>query len=218
MDFRFGVVLSNYPPLLEGVLLTLWAAAVALTIGVALGALGCAVRLSGRPLLDRVVRGYVLFFRTTPEMVLIFWGYFCVPYLFQLKVSGFWTGSIVLGLVAAAYFTEIFRAGVQAVPRGQIEGTLALGLRRYPRWRFVILPQALRLMVPPLVNYFTELLKNTTLLSSIGVAELALQAYLLGGQTYRYVEFLSAIALVYFAIIFPLSMASRRLERRAGSH
>ena len=218
MDFRFGVVLSNYPPLLEGVLLTLWAAAVALTIGVALGALGCAVRLSGRPYLDRVARGYVLFFRTTPEMVLIFWGYFCVPYLFNLKVSGFWTGSIVLGLVAAAYFTEIFRAGVQAVPRGQIEGTLALGLRRYPRWRFVILPQALRLMVPPLVNYFTELLKNTTLLSSIGVAELALQAYLLGGQTYRYVEFLSAIALVYFAIIFPLSMASRRLERRAGSH
>ena len=218
MDFRLQVVLSNYPPLLEGVVLTLWAAAVALTIGVVLGALGCAVRLSGRPLADRIARGYVLFFRTTPEMVLIFWGYFCVPYLFKLKVSGFWTGSIVLGLVAAAYFTEIFRAGVQAVPRGQVEASLALGLGRYPRWRFVILPQALRLMVPPIVNYLTELLKNTTLLSSIGVAELALQAYLLGGQTYRYVEFLSAIALVYFAIIFPLSMASRRLERRAGSH
>ena len=218
MDFRLQVVLSNYPPLLEGVVLTLWAAAVALTIGVALGALGCAVRLSGRPLLDRIVRGYVLFFRTTPEMVLIFWGYFCVPYLFKFKVSGFWTGSIVLGLVAAAYFTEIFRAGVQAVPRGQVEASLALGLSRYPRWRFVVLPQALRLMVPPIVNYLTELLKNTTLLSSIGVAELALQAYLLGGQTYRYVEFLSAIALVYFVIIFPLSMASRRLERRAGSH
>ena len=218
MDFRLQVVLSNYPPLLEGVVLTLWAAAVALTIGVVLGALGCAVRLSGRPLFDRIARGYVLFFRTTPDMVLIFWGYFCVPYLFKLKVSGFWTGSIVLGLVAAAYFTEIFRAGVQAVPRGQVEASLALGLDRYPRWRFVILPQALRLMVPPIVNYLTELLKNTTLLSSIGVAELALQAYLLGGQTYRYVEFLSAIALVYFAIIFPLSMASRRLERRAGSH
>ena len=218
MDFRLQVVLSNYPPLLEGVVLTLWAAAVALTLGVVLGALGCAVRLSGRPLFDRIARGYVLFFRTTPEMVLIFWGYFCVPYLFKLKVSGFWTGSIVLGLVAAAYFTEIFRAGVQAVPRGQVEASLALGLGRYPRWRFVILPQALRLMVPPIVNYLTELLKNTTLLSSIGVAELALQAYLLGGQTYRYVEFLSAIALVYFAIIFPLSMASRRLERRAGSH
>ena len=218
MDFRLGVVLANYPPLLEGVVLTLWAAAVALSIGVVLGALGCAVRLSERPLLDRAVRGYVLFFRTTPEMVLIFWGYFCVPYLFKLKVSGFWIGAVVLGLVAAAYLTEIFRAGVHAVPRGQVEATLALGLRRYPRWRFVILPQALRLMVPPLVNYFTELLKNTTLLSSIGVAELALQAYLLGGQTYRYVEFLSAIALIYFAIIFPLSMASRRLEQRTGSH
>ena len=216
MDFRLGVVLGSYPSLLDGVVLTLWAAAVAVVIGVTLGALGCSVRLSGIRALDRIVRGYVLFFRTTPEMVLIFWGYFCVPFLFKLKVSGFWIGSVVLGLVAAAYLTEIFRAGVQAVPRGQVEAARSLGIPAYSMWRFVILPQALRLMVPPLVNYFTELLKNTTLLSSIGVAELALQAYLLGGQTYRYVEFLSAIALIYFAIIFPLSMASRRLEQRAG--
>jgi len=218
MDLRPSVVLGNYPLLIDGVIMTLWAAAVALSIGVVFGAAGCAVRLSARPAFDRAVRGYVLFFRTTPEMVLIFWGYFCIPFLFKLKVSGFWTGSVVLGLVAAAYLTEIFRAGVQAVPRGQVEAAHALGVPAYSRWRFVILPQALRLMVPPLVNYFTELLKNTTLLSSIGVAELALQAYLLGGRTYRYLEFLSVIALVYFAIIFPLSMASRRLEQRAGSH
>ncbi len=97
---------------------------------------------------------------------------------------------------------------------GEIEAATALGISGYARWRFIILPQALRLMVPPLVNYFTELLKNTTLLSGIGVAELALQAYLLGGQTFRYVEFLSAIALIYFAVIFPASLLSRRLEHR----
>jgi ABC-type amino acid transport system permease subunit len=80
-----------------------------------------------------------------------------------------------------------------------------------------VLPQALRFSVPPLVNYFTEFLKNTTLLSAIGVSELSLQAYLLGGQTFRYVEFLTAIALVYFALIFPFSLLSRRLElRHAG--
>jgi ABC-type amino acid transport system permease subunit len=147
-------------------------------------------------------------------MVLIFWSYFCIPLIFHIRVSGLLVGSVVLGLVAAAYFAEIFRAGIEGVSRGQIEAARSLGLRGFPQWRYVILPQALRLMIPPLVNYFTELIKNTTLLAGIGVAELSLEAYLLGGQTYRYVEFLSAIALVYFAVIFPVSLWSRRLEAK----
>ncbi len=214
MDFRYQIIGQNWPLLIEGLWITLQVTGIALTIGIILGAALCAIRLSGRRLSDRFASGYILFFRATPEMVLIFWGYFCVPLIFQIRVSGLWTGSITLGLVTAAYLAEIFRAGVMAVPKGQIEAATSIGLRGYPKWRFVILPQALRLMVPPLVNYFTELLKNTTLLSGIGVAELALQAYLLGGQTYRYVEFLSAIALIFFAIIFPLSLLSRRLEHR----
>ncbi len=214
MEFRYQIIGQNWPLLIEGLWITLQVTGIALTVGIILGAALCAVRLSGRRLHDRFASGYILFFRATPEMILIFWGYFCVPLIFQIKVSGLWTGSITLGLVTAAYLAEIFRAGVMAVPKGQIEAATSIGLRGYPKWRFVILPQALRLMVPPLVNYFTELLKNTTLLSGIGVAELALQAYLLGGQTYRYVEFLSAIALIFFAIIFPLSLLSRRLEHR----
>jgi ABC-type amino acid transport system permease subunit len=101
------------------------------------------------------------------------------------------------------------------VPKGQWEAARALGLRFTPLWGRIVLPQALRLMVPPFVNYFTELVKNTTLLSAIGVGELALQAYLLGGQTFRYVEFLTAIAIGYFLVIFPASLLARRLERRA---
>ena len=214
MDFQFRVIEQNMPLLLQGLWVTLQITLVAVVLGVTLGALLCAGRLSASRGLDRFVRGYVLFFRATPEMVLIFWGYFCVPLIFNIKVSGLWTGSVALGLVTAAYLAEIFRAGIQAVPKGEVEAGRALGVKGYPLWRFVILPQALRLMVPPLVNYFTELLKNTTLLSGIGVAELALQAYLVGGQTFRYVEMLSAIALIYFAIIFPLSVLSRRLEHR----
>lgn len=217
MTFQIDVILKNYPLLIAGAWITLLVTAVAVAVGVVGGALICTMRLSGRRALVRVARSYILFFRTTPEMVLIFWGYFCVPLVFQMKVSGFWTGSITLGLVTAAYLAEIFRAGIEAVPRGQVEAARSLGLHALPRWFFVILPQALRLMVPPLVNYFTELLKNTTLLSAIGVGELALQAYLLGGQTYRYVEFLSAIALIYFAIIFPLVVVARRLERQRGA-
>ncbi len=214
MEFRYQIIFQNYPLLIEGFWITVQVTLIALTLGVTLGALICAMRLTGSRTLDRLAASYIVFFRATPEMVLIFWGYFCVPLIFQMKVSGLWTGSITLGLVTAAYLAEIFRAGIKAVPVGEVEAAIALGLKAFPKWRFVILPQALRLMIPPLVNYFTELLKNTTLLSGIGVAELALQAYLLGGQTFRYVEFLSAIALIYFAIIFPLSLLSRQLEHR----
>jgi len=214
MEFQLGILLRNYQPLIGGTLLTLLITAVALVIGIVVGGLLCAARLSGRPFLSRSAGGYILFFRVTPEMVLIFWAYFCIPLLFGVRVSGLWAGTITLGLVAGAYLGEIFRAGILALPRGQGEAARSLGMRGMPLWLLVLLPQALRLMVPPLLNYFTELLKNTTLLSAIGVGELALQAYLLGGQTFRYVEFLTAIAFIYFLIIFPLSLASRRLEHR----
>lgn len=214
MDFQLSIILRNYPLLLAGAYMTLLITAIALTVGVVMGGLLCAARISRTPALRRFAVGYILFFRVTPEMILIFWAYFCIPLITGLRISGLWAGSIALGLVASAYYAEIFRAGIQALPKGQPEAALSLGMRGIPLWRFVILPQALRLMVPPLVNYFTELLKNTTLLSAIGVGELALQAYLLGGQTYRYVEFLTAIAFIYFLIIFPLSLLSRRLEHR----
>ena len=214
MEFNYRIILQNYQLLIEGCWITLEVTFVALAIGVLLGALICSIRLGDNRGLNRLAAAYVLFFRATPEMILIFWGYFCVPLIFQLKVSGLWTGSITLGLVTAAYLAEIFRAGIKSVPKGEIEAATALGLSTYPKWRFVILPQAFRLMLPPFVNYFTEVLKNTSLLSGIGVAELALQAYLLGGETFRYVEFLSAIALIYFAIIFPISLLSRQLEHR----
>jgi len=150
-------------------------------------------------------------------MILIFWAYFCVPMIFEFKVSGFWTGSVALGLVTAAYLAEIFRAGFNAIPVGQLDAADSLGLKFYVKWRFIIAPQLMKIMIPPLFNYFTELLKNTSLLSGIGVAELALQAYLLGGQTFRYVEFLTAIAILYFLMIFPLSFISRKLELKGAN-
>lgn len=215
MEFNTGVLAQHWPLLLQGLRMTVAATAVALAIGIVGGALFCALARSRRPWATRTARAYIHFFRVTPEMILIFWGYFCLPELLGLQLSGFWTGAGTLGLVAAAYLAEIFRAGIQAVPKGQWEAARALGLHAVPLWGRIVLPQALRLMIPPFVNYFTELMKNTTLLSAIGVGELALQAYLLGGQTFRYVEFLTAIAIGYFLVIFPTSLLARRLEQRA---
>jgi His/Glu/Gln/Arg/opine family amino acid ABC transporter permease subunit len=216
MSFDLGLVLRNGGTLLDGALVTLAIALVGALVAVFGAAFICAARISKNAVLRSIARGYILFFRVTPEVVLIFWAYYCVPLIFATKVSGFWAGSVVLGLIGASFLAEIYRAGIESVPRGQIEAAHALGLPSLPKWGFVILPQALRLSIAPLVNYFSEFLKNTTLLSAIGVADLSLQAYLLGGQTYRYIEFLSAIAVVYFFMIFPVILFARRLENRLG--
>ncbi len=212
MDYNWNIVFRNYELLMQGLAITVQVTLVSVLIGFSIGGIVCAARLSKKKLIKNFARGYILFFRATPEMILIFWAYFCVPMIFEFKVSGFWTGSVALGLVTAAYLAEIFRAGFNAIPVGQLEAANSLGLKFYIKWRFIIIPQLMKIMIPPLFNYFTELLKNTSLLSGIGVAELALQAYLLGGQTFRYVEFLSAIAILYFLMIFPLSFISRKLE------
>ncbi len=216
MSFDLALLLRYWPRLLEGLWTTLAVAAVGLVVALIGGALVCAARRSPSRAFTYPAHAFIAFFRITPEVILIFWAYFCIPFLSGARVSGFWAGSLTLGLIGAAYLAEIFRAGIETVPKGQWEAARAMGLPRYPLWRCVVLPQALRFSIPPLVNYFTEFLKNTTLLAAVGVSELSLQAYLLGGQTFRYVEFLTAIALVYFAIIFPFSLLSRRLEVRHG--
>lgn len=216
MEFQAALLLQNWPALAAGLQMTLLVTAGALLIGVVLGAVVCALRLSSAAWVRRGAAAFITAFRTLPEMILLFWAYFCIPEIAGANLSAVGTGVVTLGVVAGAYLAEIFRAGIAALPRGQMEAARALGLRFLPRWRCVILPQALRGMVPPLMNYFTELVKNTTLLSAIGVSELSLRAYLLGGQTFRYVEFLSAIAVGYFLIIFPASLLAQRLEARTG--
>ena len=217
MDYNWNVVFRNYELLIQGLAITVQVTLISVLIGFLMGGIVCAARLSKTNLIKNFAIGYILFFRATPEMILIFWAYFCVPMIFEFKVSGFWTGSVALGLVTAAYLAEIFRAGFNAIPVGQLEAADSLGFKFYVKWRFIITPQLMKIMIPPLFNYFTELLKNTSLLSGIGVAELALQAYLLGGQTFRYVEFLSAIAILYFLMIFPLSFISRKLELKGAN-
>ncbi|MBX3598907.1 MAG: amino acid ABC transporter permease [Rhizobiaceae bacterium] len=208
------LVLRHSGALIDGARITLAITLVGAIIAISGGSAICAMRISSYRTLRAFARANILFFRVTPEVILIFWAYYCIPLIFDTTVSGFWSGSVVLGLIGAAYLAEIFRAGIAAVPRGQSEAAEALGLKAFPKWTFVILPQALKLVIAPLVNYFSEFLKNTTLLSAIGVMDLSLQAYLLGGQTFQYLSFLSAIAIIYFAMIFPVTLYARHLEAK----
>jgi polar amino acid transport system permease protein len=214
MDLRFGVIQQHLEPLLLGLSLTAAASLVALAVGLPLGLLLCAGQRSRRAVPSSLARGYVWVLRTVPEALIVFWIYFCTPFFLPLPLSGFWSGSIALGAVAAAYFAEIFRAGIGAVPQSQVEAGRSLGLPGYVLWTRVIAPQALRIITPPVVNYISELVKNTTILATIGVGELAFQAYKLGAETFRYFEFLTAIAVAYFVVIFSIAALSRTLEAR----
>jgi len=217
MRLEWDVVLRNLPALWQGLAITVIALVFSLAIGLVLGAAVCALRIGGGTAARRSAILYVTVFRTVPEVVLIFWMYYCLPTLTGFRASGLTTGCFALGLAAGAYLSEIFRAGVESVPPGQWDAAKALALPRRTVWTWVVLPQAARVAIPPFINYFTELVKGTTLLATIGVAELAFVAYTLGARTFRYLEFLTAIALVYFIVIFPIALYAAWVERRLQS-
>jgi polar amino acid transport system permease protein len=220
MDFDYHLIAQHLPELLSGLAVTLAAVALSLAIAIVIGLLTCIGNIAEDGALSRLCRAYVDLFRVIPDIVLVFWVYFCLPPLLGLRLSALSCGVIALSLGTGAYLSEVFRAGILAVPRGQVEAAASLALPGYCVWSRIILPQAVRRMMPTFVNTLTELLKHTTLLSGIGVAELTYQAYTLGAQTFRYVEFLTAVAVAYFIVIFPLSLYARlaeaRLRQRTG--
>ena len=217
MELEPGIVLRYLPQILDGARISVIAFVLALAIGTPLAALICAGRLRRRGIVARLAGGYVTVFRVIPEAVLIFWMFYCLPALTGYNVSGMFSGTLALALVSAAYLAEIFRAGIQSVDAGQWEAAKALALSRRTLWFRIVIPQAARLATPPFINFLTELLKGTTLLATIGVADLALQAYVLGAQTFRYLEFLTAIAVIYFVIIFPIARFAEWMEHRLAA-
>jgi His/Glu/Gln/Arg/opine family amino acid ABC transporter permease subunit len=214
MELHLGIVLQRGAPLLEGLVVTVESSLIALFVGIPLGILICAGQRSRTTALRRAAYGYVWVLRTIPEALLVFWIYFCSPFLVPFTLNAFLAGSVAIGIVAGAYFAEIFRGGISTVPLGQVEAGRALGLRPMVVWTKIIAPQALRAIIPPSVNYFADIVKNTTILATIGVGELAFQAYQLGAETFRYFEFLTAIALIYFVLIVTIAGLSRLVERR----
>jgi His/Glu/Gln/Arg/opine family amino acid ABC transporter permease subunit len=204
----------NYHLILSGLKITCLISLISLGFGVVLGLVLCLGKLRDKGIIYRVCCGIIDFFRTIPEVVLIFWVYSCLPLLLSFRISAEASGVLALSLFAAAYLAEIFRAGVLSVPRGQVEASLSLGIPEFYIWCRIIFPPALRNMMPAIVNFLTELIKATSLLSAIGIAEMSYQATILGNKTFAYVEFLSAIAVLYFLIIFPLSLSARTMEKR----
>jgi polar amino acid transport system permease protein len=161
----------------------------------------------------RIARFYVWFIRGTPTLIQIFIVYFGLPQ-FGLKMSPYVAGVIALGVNSGAFVAEIMRAGLNAVPHGQRESARSLGMRWWQEMWLVVLPQVVRVTIPPLTNEAITLLKNTSLLSTITVLELTLYAQMAIARTFRPFEFYITAALIYLVLTSVLSRGARLLEQR----
>jgi polar amino acid transport system permease protein len=191
------------------VLLTVFSIALACALAVA-GALG---RLSTNPLINGVASLYVSLIRGTPLLVQIFVWTYAVAEL-GLVLPLFWAGIVSLGVNYGAYMTEIFRAGIQAVPLGQREAAQALGMPERLIMRRIVLPQAIRIVVPAIGNDFIAMIKDTSLVFAIGIQELLFRANSAGRQTVNIMESLLFAAAVYWCLTLLFSFIQQRIERR----
>ena len=216
MDFSIEHLLNAIPLLLKGALITFQVSIIGAFLGIGVGLILILMRMSRLKVINLIARIYISLIRGTPLLVQIFFIFYALPGLMGIDLNPFIAGVLALSLNSGAFVTEILRAGISAIPRGQMEAAKALGLKRMVIWSRIILPQVFALVLPPLTNEFTMLVKASPLLSVITVVELTRTAQQIMIYTYRPVEVMLAAATLYFVICFLLSTFSRRLERRAA--
>ena len=205
---------TNLLFLLGGLKYTLLLSMTAILISVVIGLLVALPGLSNQPLWRALNRVYVEVVRAIPILVLILWVYYGLPIVMGIAVNVFWAGVIALALSDSAFEAEIFRAGIQSIERGQIEASDSLGLGYIDRMRYVILPQAIRRVLPPLGNQLVYMLKMSSLVSVIGMEELTRRANELVTSQYRPLEIYTVLILEYLVLILLVSAAVRWFERR----
>jgi polar amino acid transport system permease protein len=194
---------------------TLGITAAASVIAVVLGLVLALGRRSGTKGVSWPSYGLVEFIRSTPIPIQLFFVYYAMPAV-GVQLSALTTGIVVLGLHYACYMSEVYRAGIDAIPKGQWEACTALSLSPQRTWRAVVLPQVVRRILPSTGNQVIALFKETPFLIVIGVSEMVTVANRLGGQSYRYIEPVTIAGLIFLAASYPTSVLMRKLENRLG--
>lgn len=211
----WSVIWSNRELYVSGLWATVLLSLAAIATGTLLGLVVAAVRTSRIPVLAQLARGYLEIFRGTPLLIQMLFLYFGAAYLGLVGITVFGAALLALTLYQGAYIAEIFRAGIEAVPRGQWEASRVLGLPRIQTFLSVILPQTRAIVLPPLVGQYLSLIKDTSIAVVIGYVELVRQGQAVidrvGDPATSYV----AVAVLYFVICYPLSLLVRRMERKA---
>ncbi|HEY0573504.1 MAG TPA: ectoine/hydroxyectoine ABC transporter permease subunit EhuD [Pseudonocardia sp.] len=209
----WGYAFEVLPQLLQALLVTLEITLLGSVVALLLGLLIAVLRQAHIPVLDQVLWAFVEFVRSTPLLVQVFFLYFALP-RFGITLSALTVGVIGLGVHYATYTSEVYRAGIEAVPKGQWEAATALSLSRSRTWTGVILPQAIPRVVPALGNYVISMFKEVPLLLAISVVEVVSKAQEIGSQTFRFTEPFTIAGLLFLVLSYPASMLVRRLERR----
>ncbi|MSO93049.1 MAG: amino acid ABC transporter permease [Rhodospirillales bacterium] len=200
----------------DAFLLTVQLSVICEIAALALGLIVGIARLKGNLMVRSVAAGYVEFFRDTPFLVQLFWFYFAMPAL-GLTLDNYTTALVAVTLYIGSYKAEIFRAGIQAVPSGQMMAARGLGMPYNLAMRRIIVPQAVRKMIPPFMSSFINLIKSTSFCSTIGVTELTFKGYYIAETTFHSMEVLTAIAIIYFMLIYPMNLWVARLEVRLAT-
>jgi glutamate/aspartate transport system permease protein len=224
-NFDFSVIVSSLPYLFgQGMVFTVTLTAMAAVGGVIIGTLLAMARLSGVPGLTQLAKGYVELCRSLPLVLVIFWFYFLVPYIgayvtgssTPIQVGAFPSALITFMAFEAAYFSEIMRAGIQSIPKGQTAAAQALGMNYWQTMGNVVLPQAFRNMLPLLLTQTIVLFQDTSLVYVLSLTDFMGAASKVAQRDGRLVEMYIFAAVVYFAICFTASFLVRRLQRRVA--
>jgi polar amino acid transport system permease protein len=216
MNFDWSVVWTHAGELAQGTEITVLLAVVTMVIAVPGGILLALLRLSGSRVLAGTSASFTEFFRNLPLILVIYAAYYMLPLAFDFAFSPIATALIALCLNVSAYNGETFRAGIVSIRKGQGEAALALGMSRWQSMREVILPQAVRRVMPVLASTWVSLFKDTSLVSVIAVGDLAYTSMRIRSQSFRVLEMLTAMAAIYWALGYPQAKLVDWLNRRYG--
>ncbi|HHY34310.1 MAG TPA: amino acid ABC transporter permease [Firmicutes bacterium] len=216
MVFDLEVVARYLPFLLQGVGITVEFTLIAFSAGSILGLLLALARISKNPIFHYPAVAYIDFVRGTPLLAQIYLIHFGLPQIFGYTPVGYIDALLALTLNSTAYIAEIMRAGIESIDRGQMEAARSLGMTYVQSMRYVILPQALRRVVPPMGNEFIALLKESSLVSVIGMEDLMMRSRMMAGRSFRPFEAYFTAALIYLALTLTFSRILGWGERRLG--
>lgn len=213
-EWSFGFLLRYAPLFWKGIGVTLAYTVGTILIGLLIGLLIGIGRLSRSWLVNAPLVAIIEVFRCTPLLVQIVWFYYALPVILNVQIPAVVAATLVLSLYTGAFYAEIFRGGIVSIEQGQWDAARALGLSPWNVMRKVVLPQAVRRMVPPFMNQSIIQLKNTSLVSTIAVPDLLYQGTLITADTYRPLEVYTVVAVIYFVLLFPTTLLAQWYERR----
>jgi len=213
-DETVDIIVAALPILIKGLQVTLYIFVIAIILGFLIGLVVALFKLAPIKLLNWIAKVYVDAIRGTPFIVQLFFIYFGVNSLHLVSLNNTTAGIITVAINAGAYFAEIIRAGIQSIDKGQTEAARSIGFTEAQTMRYVVLPQAFRRMLPTITNQSIISLKDTSLLSVIGIADLTQQGQIQASATFEAFKIWLAVGIIYFIIIYLLTLLANFVERR----